>query len=52
MSAFSHEMIRKAAAEGIIDRKVLALGGVAFNKIEEVRDLGFGGAMILGDAWK
>lgn len=52
MSAFSHEMIRKAAAEGIIDRKVLALGGVTFNKIEEVRDLGFGGAMILGDAWK
>ena len=39
-------------AEGIIDNKVLALGGVTFDKVEEVLNLGFGGAMILGDAWK
>ena len=50
-SAFSREQIEKAIAEGIIDNKVLALGGVTFDKIEEVERLGFGGAMILGDAW-
>lgn len=51
-SAFSREQIEKAVAEGIIDNKVLALGGVTFDKVEEVERLGFGGAMILGDAWR
>ena len=51
-SVFSREQIEKAVAEGIIDNKVLALGGVTFDKVEEVLNLGFGGAMILGDAWK
>ena len=51
-SAFSREQIEKAVAEGIIDNKVLALGGVTFDKVEEVLNLGFGGAMILGDAWR
>ena len=51
-SAFSRELIKKAVAKGIIDNKVLALGGVTFDKVEEVLSLGFGGAMILGDAWK
>ena len=52
LSAFSREQIEKAVAEGIIDNKVLALGGVTFDKVEEVEHLGFGGAMILGDAWR
>ena len=52
LSAFSREQIEKAVAEGIIDNKVLALGGVTFDKVEEVERLGFGGAMILGNAWK
>ena len=51
-SAFTREMIQQAAASGIIDHKVYALGGVTFSKIEEVKHMGFGGAMILGDAWK
>ena len=51
-SAFCREQIEMAVADGIIDNKVLALGGVTFDKIEEVLSLGFGGAMILGDAWK
>ena len=52
MSAFSFEQIKEAVWKGIIDNKVLALGGVTFDKVEEVLSLGFGGAMILGDAWK
>jgi len=51
-SAFSFEEISKAKAEGIIDDKVYALGGVTFDKLEDVKRMGFGGAMILGDAWK
>ena len=51
-SAFSVEMLKEARAKGIVDNKVLALGGVTFSRIDEVLNMGFGGAMILGDAWK
>lgn len=51
-SAFTREMIDAAVSRGVIDHKVYALGGVTFNKIEEVKQMGFGGTMILGDAWK
>lgn len=51
-AAFTREQIEEARREGIIDQKVLALGGVTFDKIDEVLRMGFGGGMILGDAWK
>lgn len=51
-AAFSPEQIARAKAEGIIDHRVLALGGVTFNTIDKVKSMGFGGGMILGDAWK
>jgi len=51
-SAFTKEEIIEAHKRGIIDEKVLALGGVTFDKLPEVRSMGFGGGMILGDAWK
>ena len=50
-SAFTREEIVEAARKGIIDEKVMALGGVTFNKMKEVTAMGFGGGMILGDAW-
>lgn len=50
-SAFSTEEIADAFAQGIIDSKVLALGGVTFGRIDEVEKMGFGGGMILGEAW-
>lgn len=52
MSAFTSEDLMRAHQEGIIDNKVLALGGVTFDKIDEVIRMGFGGGIILGDAWK
>lgn len=52
MSAFTKEDIIAAKKDGIIDAQVMALGGVTFEKLDEVREMGFGGAMILGDAWK
>lgn len=51
-AAFSHEELIQAKETGIIDSKVLALGGVTFDKLQEIKELHFGGAMILGDAWK
>lgn len=52
LSAFSREDISSAVAKGIIDDNVYALGGVTFDKLPLVQSMGFGGAMILGDAWK
>lgn len=51
-SAFTREQIAEARAKGIIDERVMALGGVTFDRVEEVMEMGFGGAMILGDAWR
>ena len=52
MSAFTDNDIADASRKGIIDGKVYALGGVTYKRIETVKSMGFGGAMILGDAWK
>jgi thiamine-phosphate pyrophosphorylase len=51
-AAFTAEELAQAREEGIIDRRVMALGGVTFNRLNLVQQMGFGGAMILGDAWK
>ncbi len=51
-SAFTAEDIAEARRQGLIDERVMALGGVTFDKVNDVLKMGFGGAMILGDAWK
>ena len=51
-AAFSEKELEEAQRLGIIDQGVLALGGVTFERLDEVRRMGFGGAMILGDAWR
>lgn len=51
-AAFSSEEIEQARKCGIIDSKVMALGGITFDKMDDVLRMGFGGGMILGDAWK
>ena len=47
-SAFTEEMLRTALREGIIDEKVVALGGVTFEKISYLEELHFGGAAMMG----
>ena len=47
-SAFTEEVLRDASREGIIDEKVVALGGVTYDKISLLKDLGFGGAAMMG----
>lgn len=51
-SAFTDATLRKAAADGIIDSKVVALGGVTRERITQLEEYGFGGAAMLGDIWK
>ena len=50
-SAFTEDELRRASEEGIIDKKVVALGGVTYDKISLLKDLGFGGAAMMGGAF-
>ena len=50
-SAFSPEEIRTAAKEGVIDKRVIALGGIDESNILQVKDFGFGGCAVLGGLW-
>ena len=47
-SKFSHNELLRASNEGIIDHKVIALGGVTHDKIEYLESLNFGGVAMLG----
>ena len=50
-SAFSALDLRQASKEHIIDSKVMALGGITPDNILQIKDYGFGGAVIMGDLW-
>lgn len=50
-SAFSALDLRQASKEHIIDSKVIALGGITPDNILQIKDYGFGGAVIMGDLW-
>lgn len=50
-AAYSDGALREAAADGIIDSRVIALGGVTIDKILQLREWHFGGAAFLGDVW-
>ena len=48
MSSFSDAQLQQASKAGIIDRKVIALGGVTFDKIPYLKSLNFGGVAMIG----
>lgn len=50
--AFSASQLQEAQQKGIIDNKVVALGGITVNNLSIVKQLGFGGAALLGDVWQ
>lgn len=50
-SGFDIEVLRKAASDGIINKKVIALGGIDQTTIQLIEPLRFGGAAILGALW-
>lgn len=46
---FSLDTLREA--EGIIDKKVIALGGIDEKRIQKLKDIPFGGMAVLGAIW-
>lgn len=50
-AAFNHENLLAAHKAGIIDHKVMALGGISLKNIPQIKDYGFGGVVIKGDLW-
>ena len=50
-SGFTAEELRQAGKSKVIDSRVMALGGITSDNILEIKDYGFGGAVIMGDLW-
>ena len=50
-ASFTPDELLNAARRGIIDKSVIAEGGVSLAGIEQVREWGFGGVAIRGDLW-
>lgn len=50
-STFTIPQLEEAARQGLIDKKVYALGGMNLENINIAKDLGFGGVVICGDLW-
>lgn len=50
-SAYQPQELRQAAEAGVIDHRVVALGGVSLDTIDQLRQWRFGGAAFLGDVW-
>lgn len=48
---YTTDELKDAVRQGIIDRKVMALGGVKLENLKEIKELGFGGAVVRGDLW-
>lgn len=50
-SAFSHLELKKAFAEGLLNEKAVALGGVTNDKITELQEIGFSACASVGELW-
>ncbi|MCD7899182.1 MAG: thiamine phosphate synthase [Bacteroides sp.] len=48
---YTAEDLRKAAKEKLIDTSVMAFGGITPENILEVKDFGFGGAVVMNNLW-
>lgn len=50
-SAYTSAQLHDAVRAGLIDRKVMAAGGINSDTLPLLADYGFGGAVVLGDLW-
>ena len=50
-SGFTREQLLEAKHKGLIDNKIIALGGITYENIPIIRELGFGGVAVLGSVW-
>lgn len=48
---FTREQLLEARDNGLIDNKIIALGGITTGNIPIIRELGFGGVAVLGSVW-
>ena len=51
LSSFSPEELKKASKDKVIDKRVIALGGINEENIRIIKKYGFGGAAVLGNLW-
>jgi len=51
-SNFSDEVLKEASCQGIINKKVIALGGIDQTKLSLIKHYAFGGVAVLGSIWK
>lgn len=51
-SAFTPKALFEAKQKGIINEKVVALGGITAANINKIKRYGFGGVALLGDVWR
>lgn len=51
-ASFQPEELQEARQAGLLDRKVIAEGGVTLDSVPVVRDYGFGGVAVRGDLWR
>lgn len=51
-SDFTLEQLNEAARNGLLDKKVMAQGGISLESIPQLQELGFGGVVVSGDLWK
>ena len=50
-STISMDELKLASKQGLIDKRVYALGGINLENVRLMRDLNFGGVVICGDLW-
>jgi thiamine-phosphate pyrophosphorylase len=50
-SNFTIQQLEEAAARGLIDKHVYAMGGMTLDNVRIARELGFGGVVVCGDLW-
>lgn len=50
-SKYTYEQLREASRKGLIDKRVMAQTGITLENILEIRELGFGGAVVCSDIW-
>lgn len=51
LTDYSAEDLRKSVKEKLIDNNVMAFGGITPENILEVKDFGFGGAVVMNNLW-
>lgn len=50
-AAYTHDQLREASRRGLIDKHVMAQTGITLENIQDIRELGFGGAVVCSDIW-